>query len=180
MDTFDDLLKKAKKKNQTAMMKIYSIYSNDVYNSCLRVISNSFVAEEVMQDSFIKTFDNLHKFSGNQKDLGNLIKRIAVNHSIDIYRKTKNEIFSSFNEIENIDKYLQNENDEIEETNYNIDDINSAIKKLPDGYRLVLNLHLFEDMDFNDIAKKLNITASTVRSQYVRAKSKLLTILNAN
>ncbi|MDR2084437.1 MAG: sigma-70 family RNA polymerase sigma factor [Bacteroidales bacterium] len=177
MNTFDDLLKKAKKKNQPAMMEIYSIYSTDVYNSCLRIISNSFVAEEIMQDSFIKAFDNLHKFSGGQKELGNFIKKIAVNHSIDIYRKSKNEIFSSFSEIENIDKYLNNYNEDDNEIIYNIDDVNNAINKLPDGYRLVLNLHIIEDMDFNDIAKKLDIAASTVRSQFVRAKSKLITIL---
>ena len=176
MDTFDDLLIKAKRKNQTAMMNIYSICSTEVYNSCNRIISNTFIAEEVMQDSFLKAFDNLNKFSGSQKEFCNFIKKIAVNHSIDIYRKSKKEIFSSFNEIENIDKYVAEENND-EEIEYSIENVNKAIEKLPDGYRLILNLHLIEGMEFNDIAKKLDIAASTVRSQFVRAKSKLITIL---
>ena len=48
---------------------------------------------------------------------------------------------------------------------------------LPEGYRVILSLHLIEGMEYQEIAKKLKISASTVRSQFTRAKAKLIELI---
>ena len=63
------------------------------------------------------------------------------------------------------------------EIEYKVKEIKNAITKLPDGYRTVLSLYLLEGYDQEEIASILGITHTTVRTQYIRAKQKLLYLL---
>ena len=65
-------------------------------------------------------------------------------------------------------------NDPQTETSVKVERIKSGIASLADGYRLILSLHLFEGYDYDEIADLVGIRPSTVRSQYARAKTKLL------
>jgi RNA polymerase sigma-70 factor (ECF subfamily) len=58
-----------------------------------------------------------------------------------------------------------------------VEEIKKAVKELPNGYRTVLTLHLFEGYDQEEIAEILQISHATVRTQYMRAKQKLLFII---
>jgi RNA polymerase sigma-70 factor (ECF subfamily) len=58
-----------------------------------------------------------------------------------------------------------------------INRIHDAIRSLPDGYRVVLSLHLIEGYNHDEISKVLNISNSASRTQYLRAKNKLKEIL---
>lgn len=168
MSTFDTLLDGCKRQKQQAMLEIYNLCCNQVFNACTRIVSNSQDAEEIMQDAFLKAFDRIRTFSGDQKAFVSFVKTIAVNRSIDWYRKHQKEPF--FTDVESEAEILP-ENDD-EET-YSIEKIKTAIEKLPAGYRMVLSLHLLDDMDFSDIALTMQVQASTVRSQYSRAREKL-------
>ena len=64
-----------------------------------------------------------------------------------------------------------------EATWYTVDLIKQTIQQLPDGYRTVLSLYLFEGYDHEEIAGILGVAQSTVRTQYIRAKQKLLQLL---
>ena len=55
-----------------------------------------------------------------------------------------------------------------------VEDIKKAVRLLPNGYRTVLSLYLFEGYDQEEIAEILGVTHATVRTQYMRAKQKLL------
>ena len=67
-----------------------------------------------------------------------------------------------------------------EEIRYSVAQVKEACKKLPAGYRVILSLYLFEGYDMEEIASILKIRPSSVRSQYLRAKRKLLDIIAAN
>ena len=67
-----------------------------------------------------------------------------------------------------------------EEIQYSVAQIKEATKKLPAGYRIILSLYLFEGYDMEEIASILKIQPPSVRSQYLRAKRKLLDIIAAN
>lgn len=67
-----------------------------------------------------------------------------------------------------------------EEIRYSVAQVKEACKKLPVGYRVILSLYLFEGYDMEEIASILKIRPSSVRSQYLRAKRKLLDIIAAN
>ena len=73
---------------------------------------------------------------------------------------------------------LPDEN-ELDETDiwYTVDMIKQRIQQLPDGYRTVLSLYLFEGYDHEEISEILGVAQSTVRTQYIRAKQKLLKLL---
>ena len=67
-----------------------------------------------------------------------------------------------------------------EEIAYSVKQVKEATGKLPAGYRVILSLYLFEGYDMEEIASILNIQPPSVRSQYLRAKRKLLDIIAAN
>lgn len=69
--------------------------------------------------------------------------------------------------------------DQIDEDSiwYSVETIKEAVQQLPDGYRTVLSLYLFEDYEQEEIAEALGLAPSTVRTQYMRAKQKLVTLL---
>ena len=146
-----------------------------VYNASLHIVNNEFDAEEIMQDSILKAFDNIDRFLGTEKDFISLVKKIAVNKSIDWYRKHSK--IPLFTEIEN--EVIGQYDDDNDEPSFSIDLIKEKIDLLPDGYRMVLYLHLIDELDFVDIAEILDIKPSSVRSQYVRAKEKLKRELGA-
>jgi RNA polymerase sigma-70 factor (ECF subfamily) len=70
----------------------------------------------------------------------------------------------------------ENESDE-PDIGYTVDRIRQTIQQLPDGYRTVLSLYLFEGYDHEEISEILGVAQSTVRTQYIRAKEKLLKLL---
>ena len=162
MSNFEDLLKQCKRQSPQAMLKLYDICCQPVYNACLHIVMNEFDAEEIMQDSLID------KFHGTQKDFIAFVKKIAVNKSIDWYRKHSKEPF--FKEIENETDTIS---DDMDEESYPVEKIIEKMELLPDGYKMVLKLHLLDELDFVDIAEMMNIKTSTVRSQYVRGLEKL-------
>lgn len=174
MQTFEKLIEDCKKHKQQSMLNLYNICCEPVYNACYRIVQNVNDAEEIMQDAILKAFKNINKFSGNQKDFIYFVKRIAINQSIDQYRKQRKGPY--FTNIDNeSDQFIDDTDEEI----YSIEKIKSKIGELPDGYRMVLNMHLLDDLEFEDIAKIMKIQPSTVRSQYARAKNKLRQMLLA-
>ncbi len=169
MSRFEDLLIKCRRRNSKAMMELYNICAMPVYNASLHIVMNEFDAEEIMQDSLLKAFDNIDRFLGTEKDFIAFVKKIAVNKSIDWFRKNSKTPF--FTEVGDTAEDIAAEDDEPIE--FSIELIKEKINLLPDGYRMVINLHLIDELGFEEIAEMMNIKPSSVRSQYVRAKEKL-------
>lgn len=173
MSRFEDLLSGCKMQNQQSMMELYDICALPVFNASLHIVTNEFEAEEIMQDSILKAFDNIDRFSGTEKEFIAFVKRIAVNKSIDRFRKNSKMPF--FTEIENStagSSFVEEDHDE-EVTAFSVEMIKEKIELLPQGYKMVLNLHLIDEIDFTEIAEMMNIKPASARSQYVRAKEKL-------
>ena len=164
-----DLIEECKKGSKNAQFEIYNLYYKAMYNTCLRIVKDVNVAEDIMQESFLKAFRNLKQYK-SEVSFGSWLRKIVINHSLDYLRKKK----MLFETIE--DNYIEDVQEE--ESQYEIDakieDVKSAISLLPEGYRLVLNLNLFEGYDHEEIGEILNISASTSRSQFSRAKKRLL------
>ena len=145
-----------------------------MYNSCFRIINNTQEAEDVMQEAFLSAFDKIKSYKG-EVSFGAWLKKIVINKALDCLKKNKIDSFPLDEKI--------NQLSEKEETNENIDigndlaEIKKGIEKLPSGYRIVLSLYLIEAFDHEEIGEILNISASTSRSQYNRAKKKLIQIL---
>jgi RNA polymerase sigma-70 factor (ECF subfamily) len=76
-----------------------------------------------------------------------------------------------------MDNIAEEEDDSDEELQYKVAQVKDAMKELPEGYRLVISLHLLEGYDHEEIGQILNISENTSRTQFLRAKRKLNEIL---
>lgn len=175
MSRFEEILSGCRRQRPQSMLELYNICAEPVYSACLHIVANESDAEEIMQDAILKAFDNIDRFMGSQKDFIAFAKKIGVNKSIDWYRKHKKEPF--FTEVDNQAEEIVDE--DVTET-IPVEVIKEKINELPDGYRMVISLHLLDELDFIDIANIMKINASSVRSQYVRAKDKLRKLLTTN
>lgn len=167
-----DLINACRQGNTKAQFEIYKLYYKAMYNSCLRILNNTQEAEDVMQEAFLSAFDKIDSYKG-EVSFGAWLKRIVVNKALDFLKKNKINSLPLDEKINQI-SVEEDENSEIEN---NVEEITKAIEQLPSGYRIVLSLYLIEGYDHEEIGEILNISASTSRSQYNRAKKKLIQIL---
>ena len=170
----DELVERCKNGDSPGYKQLYNQYAKAMYNTCYRILNHATEAEDVLQESFIEAFRNLHSFE-YRTSFGGWLKQICVNRSINHLKKRKVvwlniEKTQSFNWADDIT---------IDETEQllKVEAIKKAIMQLPDGYRTVLSLYLLEGYDHEEIAEILQVAESTSRSQFLRAKQKLIQIL---
>lgn len=158
--------------SRAAQFELYKLYAKAMYNVALRILNYEEEAEDVLQEAFLDAFTRIVDFR-QETTFGLWLKQIVINKSINYLRKRKFE-FVSTDEISEVP-------DEIGADDYDMklqaDEIRNAIKELPDGYRVVLSLYLLEGYDHEEISHILKISENTSRTQYMRAKKKLKSIL---
>lgn len=171
----DDIVKKCVKGDRKAQQELYKYFYSTMMGVCYRYSNNAEDAKDLLQDGFVKVFNNLKKynFSGS---LEGWIRRIMVNTAIDHFRKNKNVFM-----IDDEDGYLL-ENSKVESANtiysqFGVEDIMEAIQSLSPAYKAVFNLNVIEGYPHKDIAEKLNISEGTSKSNLAKAKMKLRTLL---
>jgi len=174
IDKHVSLVNDCRNGNRSAQFEIYKLYATAMYNVSLRIVNNEDEAEDVLQEAFLDAFNRIADFR-QETTFGLWLKQIVINRSINYLRKRKAE-FVSIDEVEVADEPSTDE----EETQLKIERVKAAMNELPDGYRVVLTLYLFEGYDHEEIAHILKITENTSRSQYMRAKRKLNSLLETN
>jgi len=142
-----------------------------MYNTALRIVADADEAADVLQDAFIDAFKRLESFR-QESTFGLWMKQIVVNKSLSALRKRK-VIFESIDDLDD----LMLEEPEEDAIIFKVEQIKKAINKLADGYRIVLSLYLLEGYDHEEIAHILKISENTSRTQFLRAKRKLLQLL---
>jgi RNA polymerase sigma-70 factor (ECF subfamily) len=145
-----------------------------MYNTCLRMLNNVAEAEDVLQESFIEAFKNLERFE-NRTSFGGWLKQICINRAINQLKKRRID-WVNMEQIAGYDSADELPVDEVE-ISLKVESVKKAIMQLPDGYRTVLSLYLLEGYDHEEISEILNVAESTTRTQYMRAKQKLLQLL---
>jgi RNA polymerase sigma-70 factor (ECF subfamily) len=147
-----------------------------MYNVCYRIVNQQEEAEDVLQEAFVRMFRQLDSYR-KEASFGAWFKRIVVNGALNHIKKrerlTKN--------LENINygkaEYLLEEEEEDDLPNYSVNQIQNALELLPEGYRVVFCLYLFEEYTHKQIAEELKISESTSKSQLNRAKKKMKELL---
>ncbi|MFC2098217.1 RNA polymerase sigma factor [Bacteroidota bacterium] len=170
-----DLIDQCREGNKEAQFRIYGLYYKAMYNTSLRIVKDPVEAEDIMQESFLAAFEKIDTYGGSVS-FGAWLKKIVVNRSLDSIKKQR-MYFETLDE-KNADN--PSEDDVNENFSIEIEQIRDAILSLAEGYRIVLSLYLLEGYDHEEIAQILNITASTSRSQYARARIKLVEILKGH
>jgi RNA polymerase sigma-70 factor, ECF subfamily len=159
------LVKRAKEGNQQAMHRLYKLHVQAMYNICNRMVANTSEAEDILQEAFISAFSKLDSFR-EESSFGAWLKRIVINKSLNYLRKQK----WNFEDIEETIIYEEDEEDIPE---ISPEKIHFSIQKLPEKARIVINLYLLEGYKHKEIAEMLDISESTSKSQYSRAKQLL-------
>lgn len=177
-DIHQKLVESCKQGNRKAQYELYKLYSKAMFNICMRITNDYAEAEDVLQEAFVDAFRKLNTFKGDAT-FGAWLKRIVINKSINHVKKRKAD-FVSVDNMDFVEEPAQRLSGEDEELKLQVKQVHRAIQKLPDGFRVVLTLYLLEGYDHREIADVLGITESTSKSQYNRAKKRLLSIIREN
>ena len=145
-----------------------------MYNTAIRILKDSFEAEDVMQEAFLTAFTKLDSYKG-EVAFGAWLKRIVINKSINQFRKNNRYEMAKMEIVTD---------DEIEEESFETNKLDpkmilNAIQSLKENYRVILTLHLIEGFDYEEIQQILNYPNENVRTTILRAKNKLKQVLLA-
>jgi RNA polymerase sigma factor (sigma-70 family) len=171
----EQLLVDFTKGKKYAFDEIYSAYAPGMYAICLRYTRCEDDAQDVLQETFIKIFNNQKNYNLDAS-IGAWIKSITINTALTYIQKTYKY------ELKEDDSYFENshENEEIqiEYTELKVK-LMSILNKLPEGYRLVFNLFAIENLSHKEIAEYLGISENTSKTQYFKAKKHIQKILES-
>jgi len=155
--------------NRKAQKELYDTYSRQMYSICLRYCSDKSVAADAMQNGFIRVYKYIEKFR-EDGDLGAWIRRIIINACLDELNKRGKQLTV---DLETADiRSLKVEMKPVADQ-FNMDRIMGLLKKLPIGYRTIFSMSVFDEMNHKEISAALNISESTSRSQFMRARKML-------
>ena len=174
VDKHYDLVVECKQGSKKACYELYKLYSKAMLNVAFRIVGNIAEAEDVLQEAFLDAFSKLKDFR-QDTTFGLWLKQIVVNRSINMLRKRKLELIEM--EGDQLENIPDEEFEDDEEIKYQAARIKEAMNELPEGYRLVISLYLLEGYDHEEIGQVLNISENTSRTQFLRAKRKLVEIL---
>jgi len=164
------LIEKCKNGDSQAQFSLYNQYKKAMYNLAHRILNNREDAEDILQEAFVDCFRNIGSFRF-ESTFGAWLKKILLNRCINHLRKKKLDLTL----CENLPAVIYEEEEEV---TYDTGKIFKGIEMLPDGYRIILTLYLLEGYDHSEISQILDISESTSKSQYMRAKERLRRILS--
>jgi RNA polymerase sigma-70 factor (ECF subfamily) len=139
---------------------------------CLRYAQNRDEAEDILQEAFLKIFQNISSYR-KEGSFEGWMKRIMINHALNYYRKARKQPF-----LEDIDSINETEIMEKDEppaihAPVSAEKLINLIQLLPPGYRMVFNMYVFEEYSHKEIAVELNISENTSKTQLLKARRML-------
>mgnify|MGYP000214783804 CR=1 FL=1 len=159
------------RKERWAQQQVYEAFYGGMMGVCLRYSNNEQEAFDILQEGFIKVFRYVAKYKPGTS-LYSWIKRIMVNTAIDYYRKENRR------RTEDLDTaYSLSSQDPNAVSQMTSEEILDCIQTLTAAYRNVFNLYVIEGYSHREIGEILGISESTSRSNLVKARSKLRTLL---
>ena len=166
-ETESELLEAVKSGDRRAMRRLYDRYAGYAMATAMRYIADQDDACDVVQDSFIKVFTTIGSFGyRGEGSLKAWVNRIVANQAIDHVKSRQRLSF-----VSDIPDDSSDDSPDVERVPPDV--LNRLIALLPTGYRLVLNLYVFEQLSHKEIGRRLGIGENTSASQYNRAKNKL-------
>ena len=150
-----------------AQEELYHTHYRTMFGVCLRYCKDRDLAEDVLQEGFIKVFKSIDRFRGSGS-LEGWIRRIMVNTALEHHRRA-----ARFLPLVDLDEAYDQDagHDLVAEMSHK--EILALIQELPDGFRTIFNLYAIEGFNHREIGEKLGISEGTSKSQYSRARRQL-------
>lgn len=158
--------------DRKAQKILYEQYHRKLFVVSMRYARSRADAEDILQDSFVKIFQNLTQFRGDCP-LEAWLKRVVVNTALKFYSRKMHKIPPD--DIENHQENISEA--EFTLSQYNFQELLGFIQQLPLRAQMVFNLFAIEGYQHNEIAEMLEISEGTSKSQYARAKQMLQKIV---
>ena len=165
------LIKRCQNKELKAQKALYELYSSKLFSLSLKYSKNYAEAQDVLQDAFISIYENIHQFK-HKGSFEGWMKRITINTALSRYRKQK--VFALNNE----EKLVQPEND-FKDYGISLQELLKCIQDLPNRYRMVFNLYVLDGYSHKEIAKMMDISEGTSKSNLARGRQILKDKVNA-
>lgn len=163
----EELIAACLKEDRAAQNQLFNRFAPMMLGVCHRYVQSRMEAEDVMQDGFVKVFNNLRHFR-KEASLKTWITRIMVNTAITYLRSAK-----KFRLESDVADVQDHELVTFQLHRMDTEKLMDCIRQLPDGYRVILNLFAIEGYSHKEIADQLGIAESTSRSQFTRARQLL-------
>jgi len=182
----EKIVKACKKGKHSAQKQLFDCNVPMVRGICQRYVSDTDMVEDVVQDVFVKVFTNISNFGWKgQGSLAGWISRIAINESINCYKKQKH--LFSVTRVDECELELPEDeeftSDDANAKNVSIDFLQSAeleqnellaiLQKVPILFRIVFNLYVIEGLSHREISDMLGIDEKTSRTRLLRARKVL-------
>lgn len=158
--------------NRRAQLEVYNRYYKAMYNTAVRIVKDSYAAEDIMQESFLSAFTKLDSLK-EPATFGAWLKRIVINNSVYYYHKNNRYTDVPLDDVLYKVEDTQGINEDYEFTNLKAAQVLETIKTLKDNYRIGLTLHLVEGYDYEEICEVMNISYANCRTMISRAKDTL-------
>jgi RNA polymerase sigma-70 factor (ECF subfamily) len=164
--TEEELLEGCIQGDQKFQYMLYKKFAPMMLAVCRRYTNSLEDAEDVLQDGFIKVFNNLDKYR-RDGSLEGWVRRIMVNTALNQYRSNLKTLYQlDIDELQQVIEDARPSN--FDKLNANV--LLKMIETLPDGYKLIFNLYEIEGYAHKEIAEMLNISINTSKSQLLKAR----------
>jgi RNA polymerase sigma-70 factor (ECF subfamily) len=169
----EKIIQGCRENDRRAQQELFLKYGRKMLGYCLLYSPNSDEANDLLQDGFLKVFDNIGSYKGDSP-LPSWMARVFINLAISKYRKKA--IGPKFVDMDESDIPEENE-DSHQIESQDLETVLKALHSLPEKYRLVLNMYAIDKLSHRDIAENLGISEGTSKSQLSRARQLLKEIL---
>ena len=168
------LIEGCRKGDRRAQKALYETYSRKMMSVCLRYVSDWETARDLLQDGFVKVFTHIDSYTGNGSFEG-WLRKIFVNSALEYLRHA--DVLRESTELDQTAELTQTDSSPL--SDISAAELMQLIQSLPTGFRTIFNLFAIVGYSHKEISEQLNITESTSRSQYTRAKKLLQRKVNA-
>lgn len=170
--TEKDIIEGCRHGDSAAQRELYLRYGAVMFGICCRYVKDRSEAEDLLHDGFITIYTKIAEFRGEGSFEG-WCKRIFVNTALS-YLRRNNPVADALN----IDDASWLEGDGVSAVEQmSAAELMETISSLPEGYRTILNLYAVDGYSHKEIGDMLGISETTSRSQYFRARGKLMDLL---
>lgn len=167
----NELIDRCKKGEMDCYRLVYERYAKAMYHTCLRMVGEPADAEDLVQEGFLEAFAGLERLK-DSRAFGGWIKRIMINRSINYIKRQRR----NWQELDSNMVSQATEDEPFDEDAFStrIQAVHQELAQLPVSQRVVISLHVYEDLGFEEIAQLMKVPSATVRSHYSRGRRRIL------
>lgn len=164
----EELIRRCKKNDRLAQKELFDRFSNKMMAVCMRYCKNQEDAKDILQDGFFKVLTKIKSFKGNSR-LDTWMTRIFINQALNSFRHGRKKFYHE--EIKADYEGDTEEEEALPERDPKA--VLAALQRLPDIYRVVINMYAIDGLSHKDISQALGITEGSSKSRLSRARKLL-------